>query len=964
MSRDVPLKVLLVKDNPASGQLVQEMLEGGLYELIHLANVKSALAYLAKKLVDVVLLDLSVADGNGLKALSQLHKQQPSVAIVVICELKDEAIAQKALQMGAREYLIQGQINTQLLVRVLRYAIERQQWGEKLHAVRQQLKQTEKKLSLYREIIANSNNAIAIFDPQGYLIEQNAAHHLLLGYGDDELRGQTAVLDSKPALSIIFKKLKEYGSYRTEVSLRQKSGAWVTIELFGFAVRDDVGEPIFYIAIGRDITQRQQTEATLKERDRLLAGVTAATNHLLTSKDFAAGMRFALSALGNACRVDRVYIFENHLHPDTGEQLMSQRFEWANSTVEPEIDNPELQNLSYASNYSRWYRSLVDGKPIRGIVRDFPSSEQKLLESQDIISILVVPILLEGEFWGFVGFDECHCERQWTETEQAILTAAAASIGGAMSRKQTEVAGQKSEARLRAIFEHSGIGIGLTDLDGWLIDVNPALCKMLGYSREELLTMCFANFTHPDYVAADLKFQELGTGKRDHYEMEKLYIHKDGQLVWGRLNVSLVQDSGGKPQFAISMVEDITAHKQSEIELRDNKEAAEAGSRAKSEFLATMSHELRTPLNAILGLSQLLQQEIFGYLNAKQKEYVSCIHSSGEHLLALINDILDLSKVEAGKEELMPKPLNVQQLCEHCLNIVRDRARGKNLQLTSQIDPQADVCIADERRVKQMLLNLLTNAIKFTARGTVSLQVEKVPEGIAFKVCDTGIGIDSSQLSLLFQPFTQLDSRLNRQYEGTGLGLALTRKLARLHGGDITVESTVGEGSQFTLLLPDGSQDQLRTVPATKRSPSGQQKTQSEKSSTNSSRKRGRKLPTTKRILLVDDKRSAVLLQDYLQAIGYQVKYISQPKSFLDTVQSFQPDLILLDVQLPDGTAGWDLLLSLRQIPEWQNLPVVIVTTMVKAGERDRFLAAGANDYISKPIGIAQIETILMQYFN
>ena len=130
VSRDVPLKVLLVKDNPASGQLVQEMLEGGLYELIHLANVKSALAYLAKKLVDVVLLDLSVADGNGLKALSQLHKQQPSVAIVVICELKDEAIAQKALQMGAREYLIQGQINTQLLVRVLRYAIERQQWAK------------------------------------------------------------------------------------------------------------------------------------------------------------------------------------------------------------------------------------------------------------------------------------------------------------------------------------------------------------------------------------------------------------------------------------------------------------------------------------------------------------------------------------------------------------------------------------------------------------------------------------------------------------------------------------------------------------------------------------------------------------------------------------------------------------------------------------------------------------------
>jgi signal transduction histidine kinase/CheY-like chemotaxis protein len=476
--------------------------------------------------------------------------------------------------------------------------------------------------------------------------------------------------------------------------------------------------------------------------------------------------------------------------------------------------------------------------------------------------------------------------------------------------------------------------------------------------------MCFADYTHPDSLAADLKlFQELIAGKRDHYEIEKLYIHKDGRLVWGRLIISLVRGSCGKPQFAIATIEDITTSKQAEIELRNSKEAAEAGSLAKSEFLANMSHELRTPLHAILGLSQLLEQELFGCLNTKQKEYVTCIHSSGEHLLALINDILDLSKVEAGKEELMPKVLDVQELCDYCLNLVRDRAVAKKLQLSSQIDPQVVVCVADERKIQQMLLNLLTNAIKFTAKGRVSLQVEKVPEGIAFRVSDTGIGIDPSQLNLLFQPFTQLDSRLNRQYEGTGLGLALTRKLARLHGGDVTVESTVGKGSQFTLLLPDYCQKEWVKVSVSRRSPLRQQETWTEQISATSCRTRGRKIPATKRILIVeDDDHSALVLQDYLQTIDYQVKHIKQPNSFLDTVRYFKPDLILLDIQLSDSATGLDLLLCLRQEPEWQHLPVVIVAAM--ANERDRCLAAGANEYISKPIGIAQIERILMQYLS
>ena len=863
-----PLKILLVEKKTASGQLVQEMLWSvkNSFQLARATSVKAALAYLATEPVNVVLLDLPLTEKQGLKALSQVHENYPKVAIVLMCDLKDEAQAQQALDMGAQEYLIKGQIEPQLLVRVLRYAIDRQQWREQMQS--QQFQQTE------------------------------------------------------------------------------------------------TGGTVYCVEVGKDITQPQQTQIDRQEPDRLLEGVAAATNHLLTTKDFPKAMTLALSALGNACQVDRVYIFENHLDPDRGEMLTSQRFEWTNPTVEAQIDNSKLQNLSYATFSPQWYENLAAGKPIGGIVRDLPPKERLFLTSQNILSLLIVPILIEGKFWGLIGFDDCHCERQWTETELATI-AAALSIGSAIIRNQSEIAPQESEVQFRAIFEKSSIGISLANLDGWIVDTNPALCKMLGYNREEVLTMRFADYSHPDYVAADLKlFQELVAGKIDHYELEKLYIHKDGRLVWGHLNVSLVRDSSDKPKFIVGMIEDITERKQVERVLRDSKEAAEAGSRAKSEFLATMSHELRTPLNAILGLSQLLQQELFGNLNAKQKEYVKCIHSSGEHLLALINDILDLSKVEAGKEELMPVALNVQQLCDYCLNIVRDRALNKNLQLSAQIDPNADICIADERRVKQMLLNLLTNAIKFTSKGKVSLSVEKLPLGIAFKVSDTGIGIEPSQLNLLFQPFKQLDSRLNRQYEGTGLGLALTRKLARLHGGDVTVKSTVGEGSEFTLILPGYSQEPVRAVSASSASPLRQEQTETEKSDLTKSASR-QKISTSKRILLMEgDERHASLLQDYLKSAGYQVKYIQQPNSFLETVRYFKPSLILLAVLLPDRVKGLDLLQDLRQEPQWREIPVVIVTSKVMTGERDRFFAAGANDYVGKPIGIAQIETILMQYLS
>ena len=412
-----------------------------------------------------------------------------------------------------------------------------------------------------------------------------------------------------------------------------------------------------------------------------------------------------------------------------------------------------------------------------------------------VTSVLNVPIWLRGRVVGIVCYaysdDNIHLYRQWNLEADNFASSIADFVTLAIEaseRKAAQKALKQSEAQYKAIFERSSIGICLVDIKGRIVDINPALSKILKYGDGELIHKNFA-----DYICfenGDLGlYKQLMLGKTKRLEIERQLLDKNGGTVWTHLSISLIVRSNGKPKFFLAIIEEIGERKETEFQLRESKEAAELGSRAKSEFLATMSHELRTPLNAIMGLSQLLQQEIFGSMNDKQKEYIDCIYDSGVHLLELINDILNLSKIEAGKEELSLQPLQVEHLCNYVISTVRERAEEKGLELTCSIDQKADSCIADERRIKQMLLNLLTNAIKFTSKGKVSLQVTKLPQGIAFRVCDTGIGIEPHQFKYLFEPFKQLDSRLNRQYEGTGLGLALTRKLARLHGGDVTVES-------------------------------------------------------------------------------------------------------------------------------------------------------------------------------
>ena len=752
-----------------------------------------------------------------------------------------------------------------------------------------------------------------------------------------------------------------------QLAIRSGNGKAKWINVNGATVRDQTGKIQLAVNTTRDITQCQQAEDTLHHDSeaRLLGGVAAAMRQLLITTDYEAAVTRSLTVLGVAANVDRVYLFKNHL-AETGEKLTSQRFE---SIRKAATAMPKLNNLSYDRGLSRWYESLAAGRAIKGRVSDFPLIEQEILQPANIGSILVVPVMTEGTFWGFIGFanneqqEDCTkggSDRQWTDYEESLLIVTASSIGGMVVRQQTEKALRESEAKFRNLYESISTAVMLLDQQG-IFDANGAALQLFGCtSTEQLCSIPQSKKpTHPlgflpavqpngqdSVILADqymAKAIERGSCRFDW-----IYQKRNGEEFPAEVTLTLIQL--GNHQVLQAAIYDLATRKATETQLMQAKEAAEAGSRAKSQFLATMSHELRTPLNAVLGLSQLLAQEIFGSLNSKQREYVDCIQSSGEHLLSLINDILDLSKVEAGKEQLCFVPLDIPELCDSCLAMVREQAYQQNLKLTLDIDEQAKICIADERRFKQMLLNLLSNAVKFTLVGEVKLMVRRLPDGTAFMVQDTGIGIEQDKLSSLFEPFHQLDSGLNRQFPGTGLGLALTRSLAHLHCGDVTVESTLGQGSKFTLFLPNCPKDKLAL-------PSSPQ---------DLATCEGQCCPlgANRRILLVEsDQRSTLLLKDYLQVIGHRVEHLTNSNNFLETVQGFMPHLILMDTQL-EGLTGFDLLALLRQEAQMKQIKVVMVTAMAMVGDRERCLQAGADDYLSKPIGIAQLEAILLRYLS
>jgi len=360
-----------------------------------------------------------------------------------------------------------------------------------------------------------------------------------------------------------------------------------------------------------------------------------------------------------------------------------------------------------------------------------------------------------------------------------------------------------------------------------------------------------------------------------------------------------------------------------------------------------MSHELRTPLNSILGLSETLLEQRRGPLNKKQEEYVSIIQSSGQHLLGLINDILEISKIEAGKLDLRPNIISVKDVCESSLNFVKEMAARKSISLGFKNESSIASLRADPQRLKQILVNLLSNAVKFTPKkGKVSLEVRTndKKERILFSVIDNGIGIAHEHMSKLFIPFSQIDSSLSRLHEGTGLGLALVLKLTEMHGGSVNVESELNKGSCFTVILPwnvaqsikDKEHQTSLTPVAVIEEPASD-------------------IGEHTTILLAEDYPANVLtIQEYLSDHGNEVVVAHNGVEAIAKAEESFPNIILMDIQMP-VMDGLEAIRRIRTNPKFASVPIIALTALAMPGDRERCLEAGANEYMSKPVSLKRL---------
>jgi PAS domain S-box-containing protein len=406
-------------------------------------------------------------------------------------------------------------------------------------------------------------------------------------------------------------------------------------------------------------------------------------------------------------------------------------------------------------------------------------------------------------------------ERAWIAWTNRIVRDAQGQVVGFLSigtdiseRKRAEEAQRESEARYRKLFECAPDGIVIADSAGCYIDANASMCRMLGYSRDELIGLQAAHIVVP---AAELPhvveptLQVIGATSDHHREWR--FRRKDGSIFPAEVIATMMPDGN-----LLGMIRDITERQEAEAE-REKRHQAEASDRIKSAFLATMSHELRTPLNSIIGFTGIMLQGLAGPLNAEQSKQLDMVRNSARHLLALVNDVLDISKIEAGQFEVAREPFDMKKSIAKVVALVTPMSEKKGLAFRVNLAPDLGEAVSDERRFEQILLNLLSNAIKFTDRGEIGLHAELIddftPPGatasqvaVRLRVSDTGTGIKPADLASLFQPFRQLDSGLSRNHDGTGLGLAICRRLAELMGGVIGVESTWERGSTFSVTLP------------------------------------------------------------------------------------------------------------------------------------------------------------------
>ncbi|EGK89137.1 response regulator [Microcoleus vaginatus PCC 9802] len=581
---------------------------------------------------------------------------------------------------------------------------------------------------------------------------------------------------------------------------------------------------------------------------------------------------------------------------------------------------------------------------------------------QNIQSLIIVPLICSKNLVGFLGFDGLKQTAGRATEISTQLKMVGEMLANVLERKRAEAALRQSETKYRSIFENAVEGIFQTTPSGHYLNGNRALARIYGYESYTQMLAEFTDINRQFYVDPHRRAEfmaQLGA-RRQVSKFESQIYRRDGSTIWISENARSICDENGSVLYYEGTVQDITDRKQAESAMQLALEAAESANRAKSTFLANMSHELRTPLNAIIGYSEMLKEEAEELGSCESVPDLEKICSAGKHLLSLIDDILDISKIEAGRMDLYLETFEIHTLIESAVATARPLVDKNGNTLEVYCPDNLDTMHADMTKVRQVLLNLLSNAAKFTQNGRIAIGVERIKneqlkmknqeessqilisnsEFLSFRVADTGIGMTQEQLERVFQPFTQADASTTREYGGTGLGLAISQRFCQMMGGSIEVSSTLGAGTTFTVLLPTAiKQPEIPNKVHDSTSPPD--------------------APAVGTVLVVDDDPiSRDLIQRALSRQGLHIEVAGSGEQALRLAKQLRPDAITLDVIMP-GMDGWAVLSALKADPELAEIPVILLSFV---GNKSLGFALGASDYLTKPVDGKRLAALLNKY--